>query len=176
MRRVILLALLALALPTASLAGTIDYAGFGMSSSGTASLTGPPAVNGTFTLTLGMLSVNGGNFTSGVGTGVVIAPTLGASCGTGCFNITGGSVSIWSGGVSLFHGAFTGGTVTVSGGIMNVSGFLTGGSTVATVINLGRSGIVGSSDTIVTPEPGTLGMLGTGLVGLAGLVRRKLRS
>jgi hypothetical protein len=176
MRRVILLALLALALPTASLAGTIDYAGFGSSASGTASLTGTPSVGGTFTIDLGMLSVNGGAFTSGVGTAVLIAPTLGTSCGGGCFNITGGTVNIWSGGVNLFSGTFTNGTVTVSGGILNVSGFLTNGSSVATVINLGRAGIVGSSDTLVTPEPGTLGLLGTGLLGLAGLVRRKLRS
>ena len=32
-----------------------------------------------------------------------------------------------------------------------------------------------SGDTIVTPEPGTLGLLGTGLVGLAGVIRRKVR-
>jgi hypothetical protein len=176
MRRVILLALLALALPTASLAGTIDYAGFGMSSSGTASVTGTATVGGSLTITLGMLSVNGGNFTSGVGTAVITAPTLGTSCGAGCFNITGGSVSVWSAGVNLFTGNFTSGTVTVNGTIMNVQGFLANGSSVATVINMGKGGIVGSSDTLVTPEPGTLGLLGTGLVGLAGLVRRKLRS
>ena len=33
-----------------------------------------------------------------------------------------------------------------------------------------------SGDTIVTPEPGTLGLLGTGLVGIAGLVRRKFKA
>lgn len=174
MRRVILLALLALALPTASLASTIDYAGFGSSGSGTASLTGTATVGGSLDITLGQLSVNGGAFTSGT---VSIAPTLGASCGAGCFAITGGSVSIWnSSSASLFHGTFTGGTVTVSGGILNVAGFLQGGSTVATIINLGKGSFIGSSDTIVTPEPGTLGLLGTGLVGLAGIVRRKLRS
>jgi PEP-CTERM motif len=26
------------------------------------------------------------------------------------------------------------------------------------------------------PEPGTLGLLGTGLIGVAGIVRRKLKS
>jgi len=176
MRRVILLALLALALPTASLAGTIDYAGFGSTALGTASLTGSATVGGSLSLTLGTLSINGGSPTTGIGTAVIVAPTLGTSCGAGCVNITGGAVNVWSGGVNLFHGTFTSGTVTVSGSIMNITGFLQNGSTVATVINLGRSGIIGSSDTIVTPEPGTLGLLGTGLVGLAGLVRRKLRS
>jgi hypothetical protein len=29
---------------------------------------------------------------------------------------------------------------------------------------------------LATPEPGTLGLLGTGLLGIAGLVRRKFRS
>ena len=174
MRRVILLAVLALALPVASFASTIDYAGFGNSAVGTASMSGTPSVGGSITVTLGTLSINGGAFTSGT---ISIAPTLGTSCGTGCFNITGGTVSIWnSSSVSLFHGTFTSGTVTVGGGILNIQGFLPGGSTVATVINLGRSGIIGSSDTVVTPEPGTLGLLGTGLVGLAGIVRRKLRA
>jgi hypothetical protein len=175
MRRVILLALLALALPTASLAGTIDYAGFGSSAAGTAAFTGTVAAGNTLNLTLGQLSVNGGNFTSGIGTAVIIAPTLGTAVAGG-FSITGGTVNIWSGGVSLFSGNFTSGTVTVTGSILNISGFLTNGSTVATVINLGRGAVIGSSDTIVTPEPGTLGLLGTGLVGLAGIVRRKLRS
>jgi hypothetical protein len=34
--------------------------------------------------------------------------------------------------------------------------------------------IVGSGTVPPIPEPGTLGLLGTGMVGLAGLIRRKL--
>ena len=172
MKKIVLLALLALALPIAASATTVDYAGFGDSSQGTASFTGSLAVNGSVNLTLGTVSINGAAFQTGMD---VIAPTLGSSCGTGCFNITGGTVSIMVGSTTLFSGTFTSGTVTVSGNIVNIQGFTNAGSTVATVINLGRSGIIGSSDTVVTPEPGTLGLLGTGLVGLAGIVRRKLR-
>jgi hypothetical protein len=42
-----------------------------------------------------------------------------------------------------------------------------------------RPSRLGSGDTILTtvaPESGTLGLLGTGLVGLAGLVRKKLKT
>ena len=62
-----------------------------------------------------------------------------------------------------------------AGTIINIQGLTTGGTTIAGVLNLGRDGWGGSSDTFVTPEPGTLGLLGTGLIGLAGIVRRKLR-
>ncbi len=89
-----------------------------------------------------------------------------------------GTVQVWSStNTLLFTGTFSGGSATETGGNnLIIAGFTTGGNTVAGVLKLGRLGWFGSSDTIVTPEPGTLGLLGTGLVGLAGIVRRKIRA
>ncbi len=58
----------------------------------------------------------------------------------------------------------------VTGTNFAVSAFSNGGGLTDIVIGKTVSG-----DTIVAPEPGTLGLLGTGLVGIAALVRRKLK-
>lgn len=114
----------------------------------------------------------------------------------GTLTITGNGTNGAPSGV-IFKGTFMGGawflqthadgthTYDFMGDVQgtNSSGyFSTGDSVTQLTVSTGKGyfdGIVdlSSGDTnLVTPEPGSLGLLGTGLIGLAGVVRRKLRS
>ncbi len=170
MRRAILLALLAVALPTVALADSIDFA-FGGKLGTTASTSGTATATNTFSVTSSLLDLN---FAPASGTVTVSTGTL-SSCSAGlCFSA--GTIDVWnSSSQLLFQGSFDG-TVTNTNGVITIKAN-DGGSPVIAGFTFvaSKSGTVSGDFTVTTPEPGTLGLIGTGLIGLAGIVRRKLR-
>jgi len=196
MRRVVVLALLALALPMTVWAGTITLT----NQRGTISITDSGITSKGSQLT----SYNGIQAPAGhamgsvsFGTGALISGSIQAggefSSAGSYFDVVGkGNYGEPKG--PIFTGAFTGNVawtlVSQSGqtSIYTLSGDLAGqiwngvnvtGVTTQTItthpgqLSKGIGHITLGSTTITTPEPGTLGLLGTGLLGIAGLFRRK---
>jgi len=198
-KKVLLLAVLALALPAAAFASSqVDFTNMGGTLSGT---------NAGLTLTgstlLAVQGLNGGGLIVGSNLGSVSFTTGALASGSlqsgGTF-AAGGSFSIVGNGNGVPNGVIFSGTfsqpsvwtlVTLPDGTHNytltgtlsgsLQGFNANGVTVQLTINTGKgffngSTQISSGDTnVVVPEPGTLTMLGTGLIGLAGTIRRKLR-
>ena len=191
-KRIVLLAVLALALPLAAFANSsVDYTNRG------GTLTGGP---GGFTLSGSILQAAGSAVGSNLGsvsftTGAFISGNAqmgGTLAPGGSFTITGNGTNGVPNGV-IFNGTFSSSnpvtwalttmangthSYTLTGAIDSPSGQV--GATVQLSVNTGKgffNGSVGlsSGDTSLSvPEPGTLSLFGTGLIGLAGVIRRTL--
>jgi hypothetical protein len=203
MRKTDLLAIFALALPIAAFAdGSVDFGNEGGtltgSSAGLSLNSTLIAVDGWGSLgrvvgaDLGSVTFSTGALTSGS------LQMGGTFAGGGSLTINSTGTQGLPGGV-LFTGSFTGPVTWTMSTAANgthayvLSGLVTGtyanGTSGSGIVNLtvlagkgyfnGSMSLTdrGSGDTIIgtVPEPGTLGLLGTGLLGLAGLLHRKLK-
>lgn len=201
-KKILLLAVLALALPLAAFAsssidttnngGTLTGSSSGLSLSGS-TLTAVTGLFGSSGIIQGS-NLGSVSFTTGaLATGSLTGGSMTFASG-GSFTITGNGVNGVPNGV-IFSGTFSGpvtvvenlgtnGTAsyTITGALSGTlyTGFKTVAATSQITVfvhkgTLANGATVSSGDTtIVVPEPGTLSLFGTGLIGLAGLVRRKL--
>ena len=203
MKRIVWMAVLALALPVAAFANSVDFSNLGGTLAG-----GSNGLSLTNSMLQSINGLGGGGLVQGdlgsvsFSTGILSSGNLqngGTFKAGGSFVIAGdGSKGVPNG--VIFNGTFTGPVtwtlITLANGThqYTLTGALSGtwingakvfGATVQITINTGKgffngSTSISSGDTNISapavPEPGTLGLFGTGLVGLAGALHRKFKA
>ena len=183
-RRRMLLTLLVLALPTAALANSVNF-NTGTFVSGTVTRT----TSGGLTLPDFSISLVGSLdsmaiTTSDLGPGCDVAGTGVCAFGSGTLTVTspGGGIlfmdSLIEGMITKFPtGAvitadFLPNSMTSTSGIVTLAVFFGNTQPISNTLT-GGMGVAASLTTV--PEPSTMLSLGTGLIGLAGMMRRKLK-
>lgn len=145
--------------------GTISFS-TGALTSGTLQMGGMFAAGGSFVIT--------GNGTDGIPNGVIFSGAFDSPAvwtlvtlanGTHNYTLTGTLTGTWFTGVTV-QGATL--QLTVNSG----KGFFNGSLGLAS----GDTNITGGSIKLVTPEPGTFGLMGSGMLAMAALLRRRSRA